>query len=48
MYEFWYDYVKRKYGEKKNCVTWIHTVSLYTQKEMIFLKTLQKMLKLYI
>ena len=25
MYEFWYDYVRPKYGEKaKNCVNWIH------------------------
>ena len=31
MYEFWYDYVKPKYGEKKqNCVTLIQAVSLYT------------------
>ena len=30
MYEFWYDYVKPKYGEKQNCVIWIQTVSLYT------------------
>ena len=30
MYEFWYIYVKPKYGEKQNCVIWIQTVSLYT------------------
>ena len=30
MYDFWYDYVKPKYGEKQNCVTWIQVVSLYT------------------
>ena len=30
MYEFWYDYVKPKYGEKQNCVLWIQVVSLYT------------------
>ena len=30
MYQFWYDYVKPKYGEKQNCVIWIQTVSLYT------------------
>ena len=30
MYEFWYDYVKPKFGEKQNCVIWIQTVSLYT------------------
>ena len=26
MYEFWYDYVKPKYGEKQNCVKWMKTV----------------------
>ena len=30
MYEFWYDYVKPKYGKNQNCVIWIQTVSLYT------------------
>ena len=45
MYEFWYDYVKQKYGKKPNCVIWIHTVSLYIYKQKIFIKTLQKMLK---
>ena len=40
MYEFWCDYVKPKYGEKENCVLWIQTVSLYTKKRMIFIKTL--------
>ena len=29
-YEFWYDYVKLKYGEKSKTVIWIQTVSLYT------------------
>ena len=28
--EFWYHYVKPKYGEKQNCVIWLQTVSLYT------------------
>ena len=46
MHEFWYDYVKLKCGEKQNCLIWIQTVLLYTQKQMIFIKTLQKMLKL--
>ena len=23
MYEFWYDYVKPKFGQKQNCVIWI-------------------------
>ena len=45
MYECWYDYVKPKYGEKQKCVIWLQT--LYTQKQMIFTKILQKMLKLY-
>ena len=26
MYEFLHDYVKQKYGEKKNCVIWIQIV----------------------
>ena len=30
MYEFGYDYVKPKYGEKQNFVLWIQTVSFYT------------------
>ena len=30
MYEFWYDYVKPKYGEKAKYVIWIQRVSLYT------------------
>ena len=29
-YEFWYDYIKPKYGEIQNCITWIQTFSLYT------------------
>ena len=29
-YEFWYDYVKLKYGKKSKTVIWIQTVSLYT------------------
>ena len=24
MHEFWYDYVKPKYGEDQNCVTWVY------------------------
>ena len=39
MYEFWCDYVKPKYGEKQNTAIWILTVSLSTQKQMIFMKT---------
>ena len=29
-YEFWYGYVKPKFGEKQSCVTWIQMASLYT------------------
>ena len=40
MYEFWYDYVKLKYGEKaKLCY-----MDTETKKQMIFTKILQKML----
>ena len=39
-YEFWYDYVKPKYGEEQNCVIWIQivSISIYTWKQMIFYK----------
>ena len=37
MYEFWYDYVKRKYGKK---------VSLHAKKQIKSMKTFKKMLKL--
>ena len=40
MYEFWCDYVKPKYGEKVMC--YMDTVSLYTQKQMIFIKILNR------
>ena len=44
MHKFWYHYVKLKYGEKaKFCYI---DVSLYTQKQIIFIKALQKILKL--
>ena len=32
--------------KKQDCDIWIQTVLLYTQKEMIFIKVLPKMLKL--
>ena len=56
MYEFWYDYVKPKYGIQaklwhmdpdpvyhgyKDCIQ----ISLYTKKQVILTKILQKMLK---
>ena len=28
MYEFWYNYVKPKYEEKKNYIIWVQAVSL--------------------
>ena len=48
MYEFWYDYVKPKYFEKAK-LCYMDTGSfflLHTCKQIIFTKTLQKMLKL--
>ena len=46
MYEFWYDYVKPIYGEKvKLC--YMDTVSFIVYiKQKIFIKILQRMLKL--
>ena len=46
MYGFWYDYVKQKYFQKpKLCC--IDTESfIVCKKQTIFIKTLQKMLKL--
>ena len=38
MYEFWYDYIKQKYGKKQNFI-------VYT-KQMIFINIWQKMLKM--
>ena len=45
LYEFWYDYVRPKYREKaKLCYMDVDSFIVYTKK-MIFIKTLQKMLK---
>ena len=44
MYEFWYDYPKPKYGENVKPF-YMDTGSSFLQKQMIFTKTLQKMLK---
>ena len=45
--EFWYDYVKQKYGEKgKLCYMDTDSFILYKKTQMIFTKILQKMLKL--
>ena len=44
MYEFWYDYVKQKYGKRME-LCYMKTVLLYNKKQMIFIKAFQKMLK---
>ena len=46
MYEFWYYCIKPIYGEKSKLFYMVQTVSLYTWKQIIFIKTLQKILKL--
>ena len=43
IYKFWYDYVKAKYGEKSKLCYMVTEIS---QKQMMFIETLQKMLKL--
>ena len=46
MHEFWYDYKKLKYHEKaKLCYMHTDSFNVYI-KTMVFIKTLQKMLKL--
>ena len=45
MCEFQYIYAKPKHGEKANVFIYGQCIQ-YTQKQMIFIKTLQKMLKL--
>ena len=46
IYEFWYDYVKPKYGEKVRLCCMDITSFIVYKKQIIFIKTLQKMLKL--
>ena len=47
MYEFWYDYVKPKYCEKEKLPYMdIDSFIAYIKKQMMFIKTLQKMVKL--
>ena len=45
MYEFWYDYIKRKCGKKQNHVIWMHKALLFILKLKIFIKILLMMLK---
>ena len=45
MYEFWQDYPKLKYGEKAK-LCYMDTDSFIEFKQILFIKTLQKMLKL--
>ena len=42
MYEFWYDYIKLKYGENANFVIWIKTASLSMQIQDILAKDIAK------
>ena len=45
MYEFWYDSVKQKCSKKaKLCHINTDNLIVYIKKQMIFIKTLQKML----
>ena len=46
MREFWSDFVKLKYGKKVKLCYMDKDIVLYTQKQLIFIKTLQKILKL--
>ena len=43
MHEFWYDYIKPKYGKKQNCVPWTQIALLCLLKLKIFTKILQVM-----
>ena len=42
MYEFWYDYIKPKYGENAKFVIWIKTTSLSMQIQDILTKDIVK------
>ena len=46
IYEFRYDYVEPKNGEKLNQVPWAQTILQSTKKQKRFIRILQKMLKL--
>ena len=45
MYEFWYDYVKLRYGKKTKLCYMDTDICTYHIKKMAFTKTLQKILK---
>ena len=45
MYDFWFHYVQSKYGEKVKGVLYGYRQFHCMHKNMIFIKTLQKMLK---
>ena len=45
MYEFWYDYLKPKYGENAKLCYMDTDIFIVHVKKEIFTKTLQKMLK---
>ena len=45
MYEFCYDYIKPKYQQMQNYITWTQIVSSVISKVKSFIKTLQMMLK---
>ena len=45
VYEFWYDYIKPKYGTEQNYVAWILIASFFILKLKISIKTLQVKLK---
>ena len=45
-YEFWYDCEAKNMVKKQSRVISVWAFSLYTEKQMIFVKKLQKMLKL--
>ena len=35
MYEFCYDYIESKYGEKRRCITWIEIYIVYQKTDDI-------------
>ena len=39
IYDFWFDYIKPKLVKNQSTILWIEKVSLYTQKQVTFIKT---------